>query len=258
MDIDQHYELGEVVANDAESKTVRARQRATGQEVFLHLLFGSKPPGQQTLLSMLLQRSMDASPEKRKQILEISDFKGMPYVVTEVFPDFPGLRPWLMAERTGEPAALRQAIDPKMRAGVWKVPVMPTPQPAAAAPPAAGFTSLFRATVGDEPEAPVPAPPPVVAANPPEQVPPAPQSPSSTPPVAQSPVAAPVPPSAGTDAAKDAAMAGAAPPAPVPAPVVAPEPHFVPAPPPPAAASGESFTQMFQSPAGSQAPYAPA
>ena len=43
MDLDNRYELLEVVANDSESKTFRAREAATGREVLVHLLFGAKP-----------------------------------------------------------------------------------------------------------------------------------------------------------------------------------------------------------------------
>jgi len=54
MDLDNKYELGEVVAHDSESKTFRARALAGGREVFVHILFGvPSAPGRDTLLNLL-------------------------------------------------------------------------------------------------------------------------------------------------------------------------------------------------------------
>ena len=39
--------------------------------------------GQEPLLNILLQRIVDPSAERRRQIIEISDYKGMPFAVTE-------------------------------------------------------------------------------------------------------------------------------------------------------------------------------
>jgi hypothetical protein len=96
MDLDNKYELGEVLTNDSESKTFRARETATGRPVLVHILFGVKAPGgRESLLNTLLARMTDPSAARRGQILEVSDYRGMPYAVTEVVPGFSGLRAWL-------------------------------------------------------------------------------------------------------------------------------------------------------------------
>ena len=105
MDLDKKYELGTVVANDSESKTFQAKELATGREVLVHILFGGTSlPGRETLLSMLLQRAVDPSQERRAPILEISDHKGMPYVATQAIEGFTNLRTWLETRAPG-PAA---------------------------------------------------------------------------------------------------------------------------------------------------------
>jgi hypothetical protein len=195
MDLDNKYELGEVVGNDAESKSFRAREIATGREVLVHILFGGKGPGgQEPLLNVLLQRMVDASPEKRRQVLEISDYKGMPFAVTEQLPGFRTLRLWVDQERAPDAAEppTRRGLS---KAGVWRVPGAAAPDkpavpeappppppappddfarlfgstvtPAEPRPPAPGasprnageFTQLFRATVGDPGQPPAPPPP---------------------------------------------------------------------------------------------------
>ena len=115
MDLDNRYELGEVIANDSESKTFRAREVATGRGVLVHILFGGKPAAhKERLLDLLLQRLVDPSAEKRRQILEISDYKGMPYAVTEVLPDFRTLREWLEAgPKTKGNLKLEVDVDPQ-------------------------------------------------------------------------------------------------------------------------------------------------
>jgi hypothetical protein len=203
MDLDSKYELGAVAANDSESKTFRAREAATGREVFVHILFGGKPPGGgESLLSILLGRMTDADPAKRAQIVEVADYKGMPFVVTPVLPGFEGVRAWVEKEREPRPEPAPPAADPQSKVGVWKIPPEPAapsvpeapgdefdrlfgtatqaaqnPQPAAPAAPAAPsplpgargegeFTRLFRSTVGDVPAAPKPPAPLSAAAAP--------------------------------------------------------------------------------------------
>jgi hypothetical protein len=257
MDLDNKYSLGEVVANDAESKTFRARESATGREVFIHLLFGGRgSAGQDSILSILLQRAIDPDPQRRGFVMEISDHKGMPYAVTGVLPGFRGLRGWLDADRApaqpptppaqppARPAQPPGPSAPMVTAGQWRVPERQT----AAAPP----------------PAPPPPPPrmdqaPVVAAAPP------------------SPPAAPARPGydsgeftrlfhatvegpgQGPPAAAPVAPASPLPQAPPPAammPPPAPAPPPRPAAPPvePEPGPGE-FTKLFHSPVGgSQAP----
>ena len=258
MDLDSKYELGAVTANDSESKTFRARETETGREVFVHILFGGKPPGGgESLLSVLSSRMTDPDPAKRAQVLEISDYRGMPFAVTPVLPAFQGLRAWVEKGGGPRPGPVPPAPEAHTKVGVYKIPAAPaapsvpagpedefdrlfgtapaspaSPQPAAPAaaappPPAAGarqegdFTRLFRSTLGDIPVAPPPPAPPPAAAAPP----PPPRAPLAAPP----PAYAPAPPAAAA---------------------VPPPPPARPAPtePPPAEAAGPGeFTRMFQS-----------
>jgi hypothetical protein len=278
MDLDSKYELGAVAANDSESKTFRARETATGREVFVHILFGGKPPGGgESLLSILLGRMTDPDPAKRAQIVEVADYKGMPFVVTPVLPGFEGVRAWIEKERAPRPGPVSPAPDPQSKVGVWKIPAAAAtpsapassgdefdrlfgtapvaaqnPQPAAPAAPApppappgarreGEFTRLFRSTVGDIPAAPLPAPP-VAAAAPP-------------PPSAKTAPAAPPPPAA-SGPGEFTRMFQAEPLPDAPAMPALPPP---PAMPPPTAESpvGE-FTRMFQaSPPAAGAPPIP-
>jgi hypothetical protein len=267
MDLDSKYELGAVAANDSESKTFRAREWATGREVFVHILFGGKPPGGgESLLSALSSRMTDPDAAKSAQVFEISDYKGMPFAVTPVLPGFQGLRAWLGTGRGPQAGPVTPAAEDHSKVRAFKVPTAPlaprvpdtpedefdrlfgtspappaNPQPAAALPaapapppPAASrqegeFTRLFRSTLGDIPVAPPSAAEPS----------PAPRAQAAAPPRAPSPVAGapayppPVPsPVAGAPAypppASPARGAGARPP-----------------PPPEAPGPGE-FTRMFQ------------
>jgi len=243
MDLDSKYELGAVAANDSESKTFRARETATGREVFVHILFGGKPlGGGESLLSVLSSRMTDPDPAKSAQVLEISDFKGMPFAVTPVVQGFTGLRAWLERGRgpmAGPPTPLKVSPEPAAPsapatpatpataddefdrlfgtapASAAAVPTGANAAPVPAPAPPAGrregeFTQLFRSTMGDVPAAP-PAPPP-------PRVPVA-AIPSYTPPAPAAPKAAPPPPP--------------------------PKASPAPAPPPPASGPGE-FTRMFQ------------
>jgi len=216
MDLDNRYELLEVVANDSESKTFRARETATGREVLVHILFGGKPAAhKEKLLDLMLQRLVDPSADKRRQILEISDYKGMPYAVTEVLEGFRSLREWLEAERTPEPpgAVVVSAppSDPLAATGRWTVPEAAKP----VTPPA--------------PVATPPAPPPSVAA-------------PSARPAAAPPSAPPVAPADDFDR-----MFGAPPaePSAVGEPLPPPQAPPATAAPPPTAGPGE-FTKLFQ------------
>ncbi|HEU0055521.1 MAG TPA: hypothetical protein VFQ39_20175, partial [Longimicrobium sp.] len=272
MDLDNKYALGEVAANDSESKTFRARDMATGREVLVHILFGGKPAGGgESLLSMLLQRMVDPAPEKRAQIVEVSDYKGMPYAVTGILEGFTGMRAWIEAQRAAESGPQPAELDRTSKAGFWRVPearpavpapapgtgadddfdrlfgsatgapAPPPPQPASPTPAGQGrgeFTSLFRATVGDRdaPVAPAPSAPP--------------------PPVAPPAAPQPAPPS---QAGEFTRMFQASPVVePTPVNPVAPPARVAPPPPaPPAPAAGE-FTRMFQaSPVVEPAPATP-
>ncbi len=285
MDLDNRYDLLEVVANDSESKTFRARETATGCDVLVHLMFGGQGvPHKGKLLDLVLQRVVDPSPDRRRQILEISDYKGMPYAVTEVLPGFRSLREWLEAERQpeapGPPAAASAPPDPLAMTGRWAVPggekppvpaPAPAPEPAAAvpsppplrepAPPRDDFDRLFGA--------PPPAPSPPGKAEPGEFTRLFGAAPGSTPTVLPPPPpAAPPPPGqppsmgraepgeftrlfGASGAAAFPSMGGPSPQPEGPAPAFGAPPQPLP---PPAGGQAGEFTRLFGPRAGPAAP----
>ena len=249
MDLDNKYELLDVVANDAESKTFQAREVATGRAVLVHIIFGGTVASHhEKLLDLVLHRLVDASAEKRGQILEVSDYKGMPYAVTEVLPGFRSLREWLEADRQPEapPAAsvTGERTDRFARTGKWAVP----PLEAGGVPPRRATPLQDAETLQAPPPGPSPAAAGPVGKDPgeftrlfPAAVPP----PAVTPP-AVSPVG-PEPPKPAAEPDEFARLFG-----------VAPEPPATQAPPSALAAApayqgpGE-FTRLFHAP-GSQGP----
>jgi len=125
------YELERLLA-DGEAKTFRAIESATGRIVFLHLF---NPRGQ-ALLAELKAKLVGAGGKPAAPLIEIGEFAGSQYAVTESSEGFSGLREWL--SRQAEAA---------------KAPSPPAPAPVAAAP-AGGllneepgeFTGLFAAS----------------------------------------------------------------------------------------------------------------
>ena len=153
MDLDSKYELGAVAANDSESKTFRARETATGREVFVHILFGGKPRGGgESLLSVLSSRMTDPDPAKSAQVLEISDYKGMPFAVTPVLPGFQGLRAWLDQGRGPQPGPATPAAEDHSKVRVFKVPTAPV-APSVPATPEDEFDRLFGTLIPAETKA---------------------------------------------------------------------------------------------------------
>src|ERR1017187_2967157 len=143
MDLDSKYELGAAAANDSESKTFRARETATGREVLVHILFGGKPPGGgESLLSVLSSRMTDPDPAKSAQVIELSDYKGMPFAVTPVVPDFQGLRAWLEQGRGPLARPVTPAAEDHSKVRTFRVPTVQV-APSAPAGPGDEFDRLF-------------------------------------------------------------------------------------------------------------------
>ena len=140
------YELERLIA-DGEAKTFRATESATGRIVFLHLF----NPSGQALLADLKAKLVGTGGKPVPPLLEIGEFAGSQYAVTEFSEPFSGLRDWVSRQPAPAPASR-------------------PPAPPVAAAPSRGlldeepgeFTKLFP------PSAPAsrPAAPPVAAAPP--------------------------------------------------------------------------------------------
>jgi hypothetical protein len=94
------YELERLLA-DGEAKTFRAIESATGRIVFLHLF---NPRGQ-ALLAELKAKLVGAGGKPAAPLIEIGEFAGSQYAVTESSEGFSGLRDWLsrQVEAAGAP-----------------------------------------------------------------------------------------------------------------------------------------------------------
>ena len=103
MSFYQKYELERLIA-DGETKTFRARETATGRIVFLHLFNPEGKPLLATLKSHLAKIPSVAS------LIELGDFAGSPFVVTEPITPFTNLREWLSALGASLPPAQPDAF----------------------------------------------------------------------------------------------------------------------------------------------------
>jgi len=148
MSFYDRYELvGEIEGEG--TRGFRARQKDNGREVAVHLLLGGRTPE-----NLLLLARVDAF-RNAPRLIEIGEFEGTDYVVTEA-PPYVHLNEWvLMMER----AAVAEA-QKFNRVGTWKVTL---PQPAAAKtppapaapPPAQGPASALGRPPGARPQLPV-------------------------------------------------------------------------------------------------------
>ncbi|MGO9894977.1 MAG: hypothetical protein ACLPX8_12285 [Bryobacteraceae bacterium] len=131
------YELERLLA-DGEAKTFRAIESATGRIVFLHLF----SPRGQGLLAELKAKLVGPGGKPAPPLVEIGEFAGSQYAVTEGREPFSGLREWLDRQPEAAlppgPALPRRAPEPG-----------PSVPPAASKPPAllddepGEFTRLF-------------------------------------------------------------------------------------------------------------------
>ncbi len=90
MSFYQKYDLERLIA-DGDAKTFRAKENATGQQVFLHLF----NPGGEPILAAIKAKFGGAPGKPTWPLLEIGDFAGSPYAVTDVIEPFTTLREWV-------------------------------------------------------------------------------------------------------------------------------------------------------------------
>ena len=155
-------------------QTFRAREAASGREVFVHRVSSTEEQAEQTALLRMLTTVLLRSAEARKLVLDFGDDQGFWYVVTESEPRCLILREWLQFElhrAAGSPAAEKHEPE--------KPPVEPPPMqpPARQAQPQAlpiqpqalkvqqeatqpgEFTRMFEASPRISSPAPAAAPP---------------------------------------------------------------------------------------------------
>lgn len=209
-------------------QTFRARESATGREVFVHRVSTTEEPAEQVALLRMLTAVLLRSTEARRLVLDFGDEQGFWYVVTQSEPRCLILREWLQFElHSGDSAVV--AAKPAPSTPDTSLPTTPA-KPEESAP--GEFTKLFQASPPTALKAPPPAGPVAAApekrATPPEQ--PVQSEPGEFTRIFQSFKSQPAQP---TSAASSPA-------------------------PPPNAEPGE-FTKIFQSglPAGSKAPSTP-
>ena len=160
MSFYKRYELRRLLA-DGEVKTFSAVENETGRNVLLHMF---NPPGQGLLAEFktkFLRPDGSASPPA----IEIGEFAGSKYAVTESIDSFQSLRQWLKQQPESLGPAAGFALDPPPQPRT----APPAPKPLPAEEPLGEFTSLF----GPDPKqakpkpAPRPAPPlPLVSDDP--------------------------------------------------------------------------------------------
>ena len=175
----QRYELDRLIA-DGEVRTFRATENATGRLVFLHLF---NPEGQPLLAALKAKLARDPL-KPVSPLVELGEFAGSPYAVTEPVTPFKSLREWLAQIAEPAPPARPQVKPPAGQpneksdefARLFEQPAKPDPprgpgaftklfeKPSKPAPRAGPgeFTRLFaRSTPRDKPPAsPTPKPKP--------------------------------------------------------------------------------------------------
>jgi hypothetical protein len=156
MSFYKRYDLVRLIA-DGDAKTFRATENATGRDVFVHLF----NPSGQALLETLKSKSGPVG-KLEPPVLEIGEFAGSSYAVTEIIDPFGTLRDWVESWAGPMPKAPVAPPPPP-------ISVTPPATPAPQEPKAGEFTQLFQAQpVPGQPFRPTPAPPappPPVAAD---------------------------------------------------------------------------------------------
>ncbi len=98
MGFQEQYRLQEIIA-DKEVRVFRAVQTATGRSVLVHQILSERtPPGFPSLALMVFQFSQASSLKGAAPFLDMGDFGGHIYVVTEDAEPFLDLRAWLTAQ----------------------------------------------------------------------------------------------------------------------------------------------------------------
>lgn len=292
MTWNQRFDLLDLVRDDG-VKSFRAIETATGRPLLVHFFVNADAP-----LTIALLGKVDRLPlQEFGRIVDRGEHQGVPYLVTDRLPDYPGLREWL--EAMGSSATAE--INPLNTAGAWKamgVPTAASPNPKSTLDDQ--FASLFEAVQPapaaqprpqrtarrDEKTEQIPAPPlpPSQPAGPPpgpftqmlqtpivpaaRAQPSAPASPAMDTPgtftqmfQAPAPASKPAPPQAPAEATPGAFtqlfQAPGAAAKPA-APVPPPVPPVPPSPPIADATTPGAFTQLFQAPGAAPKPAAPA
>ena len=134
MSFYKKYELQRLIA-DGEAKTFRAIESATGRTVFLHLFNA----GGMALLANLKAKLVAASGKPVPPLLEIGEFAGSQYAVTESSESFSSLREWV--DRQPEALLAASPAPPG--------PPPPKPAPRPPAPPASQPPGLLDDEPGE-------------------------------------------------------------------------------------------------------------
>ncbi len=145
MSFYQRYELARLIA-DGETKTFRAVENATGRNVLFHFF---KPEGQPILAA--LKSKWGRLPGKPEPpLLELGEFAGSPYAVTEMIEPFTTLRQWVISMENDAPTmeihlpAAAPTASPAIPAAPPIVPAARAPAENVKAPPPPGaFTQFF-------------------------------------------------------------------------------------------------------------------
>ena len=169
------YELERLIA-DGEAKTFRATESATGRIVFLHLF----NPSGQALLADLKAKLVGTGGKPVPPLLEIGEFAGSQYAVTEFSEPFSGLRDWV----SRQPAPASRPPAPPVAAAPSRglldeepgefTKLFPPSAPASRPPAPQEAGDFTRAFGGIPPKAPD-------RAKPPARMPPLPPSPPPLP-----------------------------------------------------------------------------
>jgi hypothetical protein len=113
MSFYQRYELARLIA-DGETKTFRAIENATGRTVLFHFFNAEGRP----VLAVLKSKWEKVPGKPQRPLLEVGDFAGTPYAVTEMIEPFTTLRQWVSEVEAG-------ALPEPERASVPRETVQP-------------------------------------------------------------------------------------------------------------------------------------
>ena len=160
MSFYEKYDLTKLI-RDGDAKTFRAVENATGRIVFVHLF---NPAGQD--LPGVLRSGFEAGGKLGPPVIELGEFAGSSYAVTEVIEPFTGLRDWLGTRNAPPPVAQPVQDDfaklfqtppappepPRSFEAPQAKPVPPPPTPPKPEPDE--FEKLLRAPATTPPPAP--------------------------------------------------------------------------------------------------------
>jgi hypothetical protein len=279
MSLETSYEVLEMLRDDG-VQTFRAREKATGRALELHLFLPFGRPENKTLFEKLKSLPL----ETRKKFLDTGLDGSTPYLVTDPLPGGRGCKSWAeeliaavpSAPSTFNPGKLNAHATVSddgvqiLQAGQWRTGT-PIPDSLVSRPPArpvpppsstdtGDFTRMFKApTFLSDPEPPQVAAPEFGVTSPPrgeftgmfQAAPPSRPAPTPPAPTPPAPDTAPVGEFTGLFEARPSNTAP--PPAFTQPAFKAPEP-FVAAPPPTEPAQGGEFTRMFKAPADISTP----